>query len=706
MQESSISIKEVVVTAKAIENSEVAVLALQRKALGVQDGISSQEMDINGASNAAESSKQITGTSVVDGKYIYIRGLGDRYSMAQLNGTNLVSTDPYINSAPLDLIPSNLLENIITIKTATPDNPSDFSGGIVNLTTKSFPEKLLLNYSNSISFNPQSSFNKNFLSFSGGKLDWLGYNDGTYSMPSILQDKNNMALFHSPTFYIEARNNPESATLLDLASKSLNPQMSPDVKRSFTNYSTSFSFGNQYKLFNNPLGVIFGINQSRTYTYYEKGINQAWDITGSHALSLFNYYDLQDSKSTDNPIVSGIAGFTYRMGANNEISLTNIYMHDTEKMSRYQSGKIPGMVSGSDKVFETRTLQFTERGLNSIQLRGKHHLPGLHDAILEWNGSYSKSFQNEPDLRFFANENVGDSLYYISISEYDNPYHYFRYLNDKSMDGKVDLTIPFMQKSSKNNQLKFGINATQKKRDFNEYRFYFNNQDGDQYAGDQYAYFGTQNTGIIGYDSIYHKSIIGNYLVNDTKISNNYTGKINTTSSYAMAVLNLTNKLKFTGGFRLERTMIHVESADSLQKSGDINQFDLFPSANLIYALNEKTNIRTSLSQTIARPSMRELAPFATFDFIGGFIFIGNPELKTTLIQNYDFRLEHFIEPGEVIAFSAYYKHFKNPIVKVYNTNALNPEIIFQNTNDANVYGLELDLTKKPFVYKQHFERF
>ncbi|PCJ81928.1 MAG: hypothetical protein COA49_02900 [Bacteroidetes bacterium] len=694
METRSTELAEAVVSVKAVKSSENALLSLQKKSFSVQDGISSEEITRVGASNAAESAQKITGTSVIDGKYVYVRGLGDRYTSAQLNGASLISTDPYINSVPLDLIPSNLLDNLITVKTASPDQPGSFAGGIVNLNTKDIPEKMTLTFSNGISYNRQSSFNRNFLSHEGGKYDWLGYDDGSRELPSVLGNEANLSTLSSPIFYIQARRNEEDALLLDEASRSLNSQMEATPKTSLTNYNTSFSFGNQYSLFNNPLGIILGINHNRSYTFYENGRNRAWDITGSAADELFTYYDLKDTKSVENPVLSGMIGATYKLGPNHEIGVLNLYNHDTEKVSRFQSGIIPGIVSGSNNVFETRTLQFRERGLNTTQLKGKHLFKSLRNSELEWVGAYSKSFQDEPDLRFFANENIGDSVYYISVSEYDLPYHYFRFLKDEALEFKLDVTIPLSKESNNLNKIKFGFRTNKKERDFKEYRFYYNSKDGESYQGDQYAFFGPQNTGVIGHDSILDNSIIGNYLVNNTKNSNHYSGFENITAFYLMGMYGITKNLMFSGGGRVEKMVMHVESADTTQTKGDINQFNFFPSINLIYSLNSSTNFRGSFSQTIARPTMRELAPFVTFDFIGGFLYLGNPQLKTTLINNYDIRWEHYIKPGEILAISGYYKHFSSPIVKAYNTEAINPEIIYQNTNDADVYGFEIDVRK------------
>lgn len=695
------------IKAKRVTRSENAMMGMQKRSVVVQDGISANEMSAGGRSNAADAAKQITGTSVVGGKYVYVRGLGDRYTAAQLNGAALTGTDPYVNSAPLDLIPSNLLDNMIVAKTATPDLPGNFSGGVVKLNTKDFPERMTLNFSNSISYNDQSSFNSNFLTHGGGgTAEWFGYNDGSRSLPSILNDAETQRKLSSPTYYIIARTDDAEAAILDETSKALNTQMEALPQQSFTNYSTAISFGNQYQVAGNTLGVIFGANHSRNYTHYEDAVNQAWDITGVEAEELFTYFNLRDTRSSENPVVAYMGGLTYEIGDNHTVGVLHLYNHDTEKISRYQRGSIPGIVSGSDKVFETRTLQFTERGLTTTQAKGSHFFPNLHNISVDWVGSITSSFQNEPDLRFFANETVGDSMYFISISEYDLPNHYFRELTDNSQEFRVDIKIPFTKLVDNVNYIKVGYRIYEKERDFEEYRFSIKDRDGEDYMGDQDAYFGPENTGVIGYDSIFNRHIIGNYVVNNSKISNNYTGRTFINAYYVMGVYEITKKLKFSGGGRLEQTIMNITSADTTQMEGDINQWNFFPSANLIFAYSDKTNIRGSYSQTIARPTMRELAPFVAFDFIGGFLYLGNPDLRTTQIDNYDLRWEHFPRTGEVIALSAYYKHFTDPIVKAYNTNAINPEIIFQNTNDADVFGFEFDYRKKLDFIGPKFKNF
>ncbi|MGB3548046.1 MAG: TonB-dependent receptor, partial [Saprospiraceae bacterium] len=183
-----IKLEEIVVTASVVDRTENAVLLLRKKSDKVQDVISSQEISRLGAGTAAAALTKVTGTTVVDGKYVYVRGLGDRYSATTVNGLRLPSIDPYRNSAQLDLIPSSLLDNIVASKTFTPDLPGDFTGGSVNIKLKDLPERFIFNVSVSSSYNEQNNFRDDFLSFDAGDKAGLGYNDGTLDRPAILSD--------------------------------------------------------------------------------------------------------------------------------------------------------------------------------------------------------------------------------------------------------------------------------------------------------------------------------------------------------------------------------------------------------------------------------------------------------------------------------------------------------------------------------------
>ena len=242
MTTEKVELEEIVVQATAINNNEASLLKLQKKSLAVQDGISSSEMRKIGVSNSAESMRQVTGASIEDGKYVVMRGLGDRYSLTQLNGAVLPSTDPYRNSPSMDLIPVAMVDNIITAKSFTPDQPGSFAGGNVNITTKALPDQFYLNFGVKFEYNPRSSLKNGFYTDPvRGSKDWIGIDDGSRAIPDYLTDADNMETLSDQGLYIRVRQINElyndERTLFDKTAKSLNKNgFVPASKKSFINH--------------------------------------------------------------------------------------------------------------------------------------------------------------------------------------------------------------------------------------------------------------------------------------------------------------------------------------------------------------------------------------------------------------------------------------------------------------------------------------
>ena len=736
-------IDEVVVTAKQLDNTANAILNMQRKAEGIQDGISSVEMKRFASSSAAESMTKVTGVSIVDGKNVVIRGLGDRYANVQLDGQNLPSTNPYKNSADIDLIPANLLDNIITTKTFTPNQPGNFTGGNVNIKTKSFPEKLILNFSIGATFNTVSSLKSNFLTHNGGQTDGLGFDDGTRNIPELLTDSRFLEDVLSAKYNTRARKypyNPDETIKYptsvyeptgeilgektSIASKSLSTQMAPVAGHSFIDHKVAFSVGNQMLLFGKPLGFIFGINYKRNYHFYENSTNSMYAITsGTNSSGEKEYYllpglELSDTKGVENPQISGLVSVAFNYCVNGGVELVYSYSHDADKISRTQSGK--NYFYDRKNEFQTYSINFTERQLGIFRTKIKHTFPKLNNTILELNGSYTKSSQDVPDLRLFANYyDKEHDQYYTNDSELRKPFHFWRFLTDKQYQGRLDFTIPFLQEKNRSNKIKFGINYSNKDRIYNEEQYNIANDFADynyfksltEYGGDINSYFGSNNVGIVGTDpdklSKYYKfgHMVTYQSLPGTRNDNDYTGFEKISAGYLMLTYNISKVLKFTGGLRIEKTEMEAVSSKYTVaiKNGTpadtsliakINQTNILPSVNLTYSLSTDMNLRGSFSKTLARPNMREMAPFVSFSFIGGPTELGNPQLKQTSVTNFDLRWEWFLKPGELLALSGYYKAFKNPIIiqNVYGTD--NFEIMYNNVDRGKVLGLELAFRK------------
>lgn len=702
---------EVVVTAEAVKNTDAALITLQRKSFSVQDGISSKQISRTGSSNAAEAMKQMTGAVIEDGKFVVMRGLGDRYSLAQLNGVTLPSADPYRNSSSLDIIPSQMIDNLITVKTFTPDLPGNFSGGLVNVTTKSFPDQFTMHFSLGLDFNTQSSFQKNFQGMNRGKYDWLGFDDGGRAHPELLLDPKVRDLMSSST-YLTARNpNPQNdqvRNLFDQTSKVLSNEFIPTRRSAPLNRSFNFSLGNKLSLFGRDFGYNFGLIYSNNFTHYENGVIATYINTSS--TNLFDYQKLKENKSVENPHLGAIANISYKLNDQNIISVSSIFNNDADITARSQTGRYLGQISQSESSFNTHTLEFTQRQFLTTQVAGKHGIGKNQLTNIDWMVSTATSIQREPDLRYFAytisDPGTDDQQFYINNSEIAFPYHFFRDLRDNQTEGKMDITLPFLSNSNagSSNKLKIGAFFSSVDRNFEEYRYQLNNSgvpseiSFSSFNGNFNEFLSPNHFGIIGKTSsngIVNRYLTGYHYINQNNDLNFYSGTQDIFAGYGMIIQNLTQKLKIVVGGRLESTDLRVKSRDIQVKEGVIDLVDFLYSANLIYELNSKANLRLAASKTLARPNMRELAPFYQFDTKNGFFNIGNPELQRTIIQNYDFRYELYPQSGELFAVSLFAKNFENPILRAFNPRATIPELTYINIDNAQVYGFEMEFRKQ-----------
>lgn len=720
MSENVELIEEFTIVGKANTQTDVAVLTLQKNAASVQDNIGAQQIKRMGTSNAAESMKQVTGASLQGGKFMVMRGLGDRYSITQMNGVTLPSTDPYRNSTSMDLIPSGMIENIITSKTFTPDQPGNFTGGNVNINTKTFPDRKVLTFSIGLGYNNQSSFNKNFQSFDGGKFDWAGFDDGTRKLKSVYvehKDRLNNA------FYIKARNpvNTVDRAIFNEAARGMRPEAFVNKNNpSFMNNSFSFTYGNRHKLKNSRIiGYMVGINASHDYSYYENGVSNAWKVQSGNAESLNDFFQLSDRKSSENANIGSLINFAYQWNIRNEVSLNVMYNHDGEKVAREQAGRAPQVLSNPDAFFLTSTNYLQERQLINTQLKGKHTF-GKRESELSWVLGTTNSTLDQPDMKLYAYKiDKGFNSPVINASEFDLPSTFFRNLKDVQYEGKVDYEIPFKKKKGNQiDKIKVGASYRTKTREFSELRYrvamdgvvfdqsspyYTPNAKTITDAGSAAGYFTTSNFGMVDtyvQNGVVQRYLHSNFIYDQTRPQNLYTGTENVGALYAMGVYNAGRKWKFIGGARLETTDINVisEKTDTTGEKiqGNIEGYDILPSLNVVYEVSSKTNIRFAATQTLARPNMRELAPFAALDFIGGFVYEGTPDVKRTKITNLDLRWEHYPteNSSELYAVSLFYKDFNNPIIQVYDPVKANPTIKFANVDKAEVYGVEFEFRK------------
>ncbi len=690
LKQESIELEELVVEAKALNNTEGALLKLRQKAIAVSDAISAEQMSRSATGDAAEALSQVTGASVQDGKYVLIRGLGERYVTTQLNGSALPSADPDKKTVQMDLFPAKLLDNVTTIKSFTPDQPGDFSGGIINLQTKSFPEKFTVSFSSSRGYNSNTTSSSNFLSNHGGHLDWLGMDDGTRAIPDELSDPN----VDIPTGS-EAYRNAEKAYELDRLSKSFNTIMGPSKKTAPANQSYSLSVGTQTGLWGRPLGITGSLSYNRSFNSYTDGTAASYRLTGNvgQTDSLTNVFLLKDAKSTSEVLWGGLADLSYSLSPRHELGVKYLYNRGAESMARYLYGAFPIHQFTPDDSYETRVMHYTERVLGSLQFDGKHHLPGFGGMTLEWTGTFSNTSQDEPDVRYFTDQYTvlgSDTTYSIPPDKHPAPSRHFRNLEEDSRDLMLDISLPFKQWSGRPAKFRTGGLYQTKDRSFRQRSFNYP-QGIAQFEGDPNEYI--SQVGIA--DSTNGRYLFGTYIQEATRPADSYDGGQDITALYSMVEMPLFGRLNFVGGLRYEITKMGVASHDQSLANGKLNNKDYLPSVNLIYNLGQDINIRGAYGRTLARPNLRELAPYASYEFVRGDIFIGNPNLKRTLIDNYDLRWEWFARPGELLAVSGFYKSFDQPIERALFVVSDVAQIMFQNVDHAKVWGMEFEVRKR-----------
>ncbi|MEO0627178.1 MAG: TonB-dependent receptor, partial [Bacteroidota bacterium] len=496
----AVEIDEIVVEATRIENSEVAVMTIRRGSDKVQDLISSQELSRIGAGNAAAALTKVTGTTIVDGKYVYVRGLGDRYSASTVNGLRLVSIDPYRNGANLSLIPSSIIDNIAASKTFTPDLPGDFTGGSVNINLKSLPERFTYGLSVSTTLNDQANLRSDFLSFDAGDRASLGFNDGTLDRPEILTGRGSDFLFVDVARQAE-RDNELAGLVDDVVNSFPTPFSVPQGTNSGLDYSISGNIGTQIELGNTKIGLFGTGSYSRSFSQYQNGVNASWELSPGEDV-LFSLFDFVDNRSVESPELNGMLGMTIKPGRNHQLSLYTIYSRQADIEGRTLQGDRAENGIGGESFFRSEVSWFRARQLASHVISGEHRFGANQKSRgvqLDWSFNLVDTKQEEPDIQFFAY--IFDGIFQINRSIIPGPQRFYRELNDDFYQGKIDLTIPILEGSGRGSSIKFGGFYSRKDRDFQELAYEYRQRRGvtlNDALGNADVYFAEDNLGLIG----------------------------------------------------------------------------------------------------------------------------------------------------------------------------------------------------------------
>lgn len=679
-------LEEVVVTVDAKRNTESSVLEIQRKSASLLDGISAQAFQKIGANDIASAVKNVPGVSVQGGKYVYVRGLGDRYSKSILNGVDIPGLDPDRNTIQMDLFPTNMLSNVLVIKSARADLPADFTGGVIDIITKDFPAKQEFSISASMSFNPDMHFNDNYLSYEGGQTDFLGFDDGTR------KDK----IFN--TFLGNAYDPRLNATTTGLTtinhiSNQFNPQMAPNNDTSGMNYNFGVSYGNQFNFDNgHSFGFLGSLSYRKEQTVFENTQDNIYNFSPNRTELNFEENRLQTGTiGGENIIASGLFGMTYKTNAS-KFKFNALHIQNGESTS----GRFRQLTRFSDFIdFNKFNLEYNERSISNGTLSGLHNLTESQFKV-EWTLSGTQAKVHDKDVR---NTTFQDEEGIFSFQENTEPKRIWRTLDEYNLVGKVDLTkrFTFLKEDA---VLKFGAFSSLKERDFSIAQYsvssnFTSERDWANYGGDPNQLFNPVNLISPTNDS-------GTYINPQTTIrqdANIFNARQQNLAAYVSNEFNISPKLKSIIGFRFENYQVFYTGENSQlgQVFNDeqiISENNLFPSTNFIYSLTDNKNLRFAYSLTTARPSFKEASIAEIYDPLSNLFFIGNINIKPTYIDNFDLRYEAFGEDAQLFAMSLFYKNLTDPIEIGFvaaSTSNYKP----LNLENANVYGIELEVRQK-----------
>lgn len=664
---------ETVVIREPDQKGAAAQLQSRREASTVSDSVSSEDIRKSADSSASQVASRVVGATVVGDRFVYVRGLGERYSSTLLHGLPLPSPEPEQHAVPFDIFPAELLSSLSVIKTATPDLPADFAGGAVEIALQDFPTKRVAHLGASIGGNMQTVFQP-MLTYPGGRTDWLGIDDGTRRLPT---------------------GKPTGAALGQAFPNVWSPYRQ---KNGSPNYAVSASFGDRAEVRGKRIGYLFALHysaDSQTRAEEVQVLNLVDTAQGPQLRPLVQFGNDEGAfasgagrysvRSTDGVNWGALGTMAVQLAPLHRISLTALFSQSSDRETRIYQGFSQEQFS---ELWNSR-LRFVARSLGLLQLRGNHHFePAQRSASdLEWAASYSAAARDEPDNREVTYLKKDDGLFHFTPKGTSGQRFFANNLEHQAA-ARVDFAQGFKQWHGLASALKVGLAGRVRIRDFSARRFKF----GFGGVGD------IDDTAAP--EQLFSADHLGTAVEvrENTNTADKYNAKQGVYAAYARVDLPLSSKVSLSGGLRFEAAQQRLYSFDPQQADQPIavalDTYDPLPSLNLVAKLTPKMNFRAAVSMTVARPEFRELAPFQFTDFFGGELVQGNPQLQRTRIGSADLRWEWFLGGADVIALSAYGKYFDAPIETTISAGG-NLIRSFANARAAYNIGGELEARKE-----------
>lgn len=662
-----IQLEEIAVTSEAERGSVNRALDEQRTAVGIINAVTSEQIARSPDSDAGQAIQRVSGVTVQDGKYVAVRGLGERYTTTQLNGARIPSPDPEKKLVPLDLFPSSLLESITTLKTFTPDQWGDFSGAQVNLKTREFPAERVMTVSTSVGLNSAAT-GRSVLRAPLTGSEWLGFAGGARALPAPLAGVRTL--------------DGRSIADINAMIASFRNAWAPLNSTGTGNGSLAFSVGGEAAMAGQELGYVGSLSYGYGQEVRAGEVRALPSVEGDSLVPINRY---TGSTGRTSVLWGGLLNLSTHVGAGTKLSISNSYSRGADN----EASQLGGLNEEFATPLVLSRTTFTSRAVRSNQLAGEHLL-GARSTV-DWsvtNSDVSRSEPDRSDLSYIAATDpaTGQLTPAQWFTGQFSATKTFSMLSEHGWDVAANYRLALGALSNPL-MLKTGAAFRAVNRDAESQPYDIRNHDlsvAERSVPASQLFDG-------GYAEAGRLTLFVN------QVGGRYTARDRLAAGYAMLDLPLGSRTHVIGGARLERWGLDLTSFDrTLSQDSTVTRrnIDLLPSLAINYALARDQNLRFSASRTLSRPEYREITDVQSFNPIDGTFLFGNTGLRRATIQNYDVRWEWFPRAGEVLSIGLFAKRFSDPIEQVFVFTSGAAALSYINAEGASDYGLELEVRK------------
>lgn len=679
---------EFVVIEPYIEGSLASVLEERRTELAVANILGAEQISKAGDSDAAGALQRVTGLTLVGGRFIYVRGLGERYSSTLLNGANVPSPDPSRRVVPLDLFPTSIIQSIAVKKGYTGELPGEFGGGLVEIRTKSVPETSFLEFEFGLAYRDGTSF-KDGIRYDGGGSDWTGRDDGTRDLPDIMA-----AAVDGPTElqrfnrFTGEGYEPEE---LELIGESLDPNYDVYEEEIDPNLDASIAGGWSHEFDDGSrVGFLASMEWKDQWLTTDQ-VERVLVVGAGDELRPDAEFNTRQTIRDVNFSSFFTTGFTFR--ENHELAYNWMLLRSTSDRAAILRGTDPD-ITGGERL--ARTLEWIEREMKANQLLGRHTLPEIGGLKVDWQWTDAEAGSWEPDrreYRYGPNRFTPEEDDFIFALDRGAMVRSWGDLNDTSESWNIDFTLPLELSDTIDLSIKTGLNDVTKSRDSVLRKYSFESR--GSIASDREL---RENLSLG--DVIFDETIAPNgwEIYEATGRNDNYVAESKTDSWHVGLNLNIGDSWRFGGGFRNEKffqrvVTLDIFATDPVIAESDLDLDDQFPFATATWILGDH-QFRAGWAETTNRPDFKELADVIFRDPVLDRLIRGNPDLDPAFITHYDLRWDYYFNPGEFISFGVFLKEFVDPIEYVAVASADASLTTLDNAESAENFGFEFEFYK------------